>query len=69
MMNGEMNKNMCKCPHHKVGPWAFIVIGLLVILQSFGLIGGVWPMLLVGILFAVIGVVKLSGNKCKCCSK
>jgi len=69
MPNGQMNsKNVCSCKHHKVSPIALIVIGLVIVAQSFGiLVGGPLAMLIIGAMIILIGVMKMMGSKCKCC--
>ena len=62
-------KGMCGCAHHKIAPWAFVIIGLAIVLQTLGVLTGMWIMLIVGVLFIVIGGVKISGRNCKCCGK
>lgn len=68
-MNEEMNQmgggKTCACKHHMVKPWAFIAIGVLFTLMGVGLFRGMWPIFISGILFIVMGVMKI--KKCKCC--
>lgn len=64
-----MSNGVCGCNHHKIVPLAIILIGLDIVLQTLGIIGGMWPMLVIGILLIVIGTVRLGSRKCKCCVK
>jgi len=68
-MSGGMGNGMkCECKHHKVAPISAIVIGALFILMSFNWIQGTWPMLIIGVLFLVVGIMKIKGG-CKCCDR
>lgn len=67
MMDG-MHGGMCKCPHHKVGPLLIALIGLTFLLKTLNVIDAattdlIWPILLI-----LIGVMKMCGGSCKCCS-
>ena len=58
----------CPCPHHKIAPLAIVLIGLSFLLQAMGYMSAasvatVWPILLI-----VIGLMKMMGGACKCCS-
>jgi hypothetical protein len=53
----------CKCPHHKIGAWLLLVLGIVFLLQAcgvvtWGFVNVTWPTLL--IIFAI-------GKMCKCC--
>ncbi len=63
MSNGQL----CGCGHHKIVPIAIILIGLDIVLQTLGVIGGMWPMLVIGALLIIIGAVRLGSRKCMCC--
>jgi len=60
--------NVCNCPHHKVVPGVIVLVGLFFVLQSFGMLLSISPMLVFGLLLLVVGFMKLMGRKCKCCS-
>ena len=68
MGGGDMSK-VCNCPHHKVVPFAIMLIGLVLILEAFSIFTGMWPTVIIGAMLVVIGVVKLKGRNCKCCQK
>lgn len=66
--NGQVcSKKSCNCFHHKVTPYALILIGLAVVLQTLNVLSSFSSMLVVGVLLIVIGVMKLGGRKCTCC--
>lgn len=59
---------VCRCPHHKVVPGLIALIGLVFLLQalevlSSELVGYIWPTALL-----IIGLMKMSYHRCKCCS-
>ena len=61
--------SMCKCPHHKMVPLFIALIGLTFLLQTYGSVSDefvsyAWPVLLI-----LIGLMKMFGGMCKCCSK
>jgi len=62
-----MQGGVCKCPHHKMVPLGIVVIAALFFLQainvlSMSFVGIAWPIVL-----GIIGFMKLSESKCKCC--
>jgi len=66
-MDEGMQKNICKCPHHKVVPFMVVLFGLLFLLKAFyvfdaAVVDVIWP-----ILVLVAGLTKLFEDKCKCC--
>jgi hypothetical protein len=59
----------CSCVHHKTVPALIVLLGLLFLLEAFSVfsakvVGIVWPILLI-----LIGLQKMFGHCCKCCSK
>ena len=73
MDQNNMNKPMeggmtCKCPHHKMGPWMLILIGIVLLLGAFNILDGMVQMIIVGVALIVIGATKLGGANCKCCN-
>jgi hypothetical protein len=57
----------CGCVCHKIVPVLITLLGLDFVLGNFGLLSGgfvttSWPVLL-----TLIGIIKLTRNKCKCC--
>lgn len=58
----------CTCFHHKLVPILIILLGLAFLLENLnvltaGFVGLAWPVLLI-----LVGVVKIFGHGCKCCS-
>ncbi len=62
-------KKVCNCPHHKVIPWAIIVIGLVILLTGFNILTYMAETVVIGALLIVIGGTKLNSRKCTCCDK
>lgn len=69
MMKEGMTKHgmKCACTHHKVMPWAVILIGLTFLLGAYGVfseqaVNIIWPILLI-----IAGGTKLMRHKCGCC--
>lgn len=62
-----MQGGMCSCPHHKIGPLAIFLIGLVFLLQALGVISMELTNLLWPILLMVMGLMKMSGGMCACC--
>ncbi|MBI4137961.1 MAG: hypothetical protein HY472_01790 [Candidatus Sungbacteria bacterium] len=68
MKEGMMKHKMtCGCTHHKVVPWAIILIGLTFLLGAFDVltqqaVNVVWPILLI-----IAGGTKLAQHTCACC--
>ena len=65
--NNEMHGMTCKCPHHKMIPLSILLIGVVFLLNAFGMLSMnvvsiIWPILVI-----VIGGTKMAGNSCKCC--
>lgn len=57
----------CKCMHHKVPAILVVLFGLLFLLKAWGMLGMgfvdvAWPVLVV-----LLGLMSLTGRKCKCC--
>lgn len=55
----------CGCKHHVVGPIAIILIGVAVLLETFGVLSAyatnvIWPILL---------IIAASGKLCRCCCR
>lgn len=68
-MGDNMSCNACACMHHKMVPLLIALIGINFILVNMGIYDEmmssyIWPVLL-----TLIGVMKLTGGSCKCCSK
>jgi hypothetical protein len=63
------DKKVCNCPHHKVGPWLIILIGVILLLGVLDILTYRGILAIVGILAIAIGITKLNGHKCGCCSK
>ena len=66
---GNGAKTGCSCPHHKTVPVFIFLIGLFFLLGNLGVVSAsttsyVWPILLM-----LIGLQKMFGGMCKCCSK
>ncbi len=60
---------MCRCPHHKMVPLGIVLIGLVFLLQALNVLAAstaavAWPVILI-----LIGLQKMMGGMCKCCSK
>lgn len=58
----------CSCMHHQMVPAGIVIIGLSFLLLALGVISAgmndvVWPIVLI-----LIGLMKMMGHKCKCCS-
>ena len=69
MNTNHMDGKMCNCPHHKMMPFAVLIVGVLFLLQALGVAMGnlvniVWPIVL--ILWALK---KMSKGMCKCCDQ
>ena len=65
----DMNKGKgCDCHHHKVGPIAVILIGLVVLLGGFGVFSFQAESIIAAILILVIGFTRLFEHKCGCCN-
>jgi hypothetical protein len=64
---GGSDPKVCGCHHHKVVPLAILLIGVAVLLGSFGMIVGQTVNISVAVLLIVIGGVKLASTRCKCC--
>ena len=61
-------KGGCGCPHHKMVPLFITLIGLVFLLKTLGTISMgfadvAWPVLLI-----LVGLQKMFGRMCKCCS-
>lgn len=65
-MSGD--KKVCNCPHHKVVPWAIILVGIDFILGGFGILNVMWMWIILGILLIIAGGTKLNSRKCGCCN-
>jgi hypothetical protein len=65
---GDASKT-CNCTHHKIGPWALILAGVVVILGALNVLNSTWVMILIGVLLIVKGGVKIGGRQCNCCNR
>jgi hypothetical protein len=64
---GDMSKT-CNCTHHKIVPWAIILIGFVIFVSAFNLLTSMAQMIVIGLSLVVIGGTKLSAHKCNCCN-
>jgi hypothetical protein len=60
---------VCACPHHKITPLIFILIGLVFLLKAMGAMSAVtvsysWPLLVI-----IYGLAKIMGGSCGCYRK
>ena len=60
-------KNVCGCPHHKMGPTALVIFGLVFLLGNLNILTAsavsmIWPIILI-----VAGLMKMKSGSCKCC--
>ena len=65
----ENTQEKCGCPCHKAVGVFILLIGVMFLLGALGVIGEhtvsiVWPVLLI-----LVGLKKMFGGMCKCCSK
>lgn len=59
----------CNCPHHSMVPIFIILIGLTFLLNAFMVFSNhltaiIWPILVI-----LIGLQKIFGRRCNCCSR
>lgn len=68
--NSQNHNGMtCKCPHHKMGPLAVVIFGLVFLLGALNVlsaqvVGIVWPIIVI-----LAGLFKMKEGSCKCCNK
>ena len=66
-MEKHENDMVCKCTHHKFVPLVVILFALTFLLGALDVLGArtvsvIWP-----ILVGVVGLMKLTESRCKCC--
>lgn len=68
-MNHMNPSSHCKCPHHKVGAVLVVLFGLTFLLETMGVVSGMfvsyaWPVLVI-----LFGLAKLKSGSCSCYAK
>ena len=61
--------DLCRCPHHKMGPLLIILLGVLWLLSALGVISLDIVAIVLPIVIIVIGLMVLFKGECTCCSK
>lgn len=64
-MKGDKYK-MCECPHHALGAWLVLIVGVLFLLRDLN-VWDFWNITGWTALFVLVGLKLVSKRMCKCC--